>query len=75
MNIYSPKILDSSFDVSTSDEELEESCKHPNNHILSDDMKVDEEDADRVLTLVNLQHQAWMLKFGMRLNQKRKYSR
>ena len=58
------------FDISTSDEELEESCKHPNNHTLSDDMKVDEEDADRVLTLVNLQH--WMLKFGMRLYQKRK---
>ena len=43
MNINSPKNLDSSFNIATSDEKLMKSCKHANHHILPDDIKVDEE--------------------------------
>ena len=34
-----------SLNIATSDEKLKKSCKLANNHILLDDMKVDEEDA------------------------------
>ena len=43
MNINSPKNLDSSFDITTSGEELEKSSQRANNYILSDYMKVNEE--------------------------------
>ena len=46
MNINSPKNLDTSFDIATSGEELEESSQHDNNYILSDNMKVNEEYSD-----------------------------
>ena len=46
VNINSSKNLDTSFDIATSGEEVEESSQHDNNYILSDNMKVIEEYSD-----------------------------